>query len=631
MEPKGFHRKLTAILSADVAGYSRLMQDDESATVRTLEAYKQIISDLVKQHRGRVVDSPGDNLLAEFASVVDGVQCAVAVQKELQALNSELPENRRMLFRIGVNLGDVIEEAERIYGDGVNIAARLERMARPGGLCISGNAFEQIENKLPLHCDYLGEHEVKNISRPVRVYRAIIEAGVHKPQRWKTTAIYKKILAFGVVGILIVTAGVVIWQHSMAPAPKPPLKTENEKLAYVPPSIPSLAVLPFANLSGDSAKDYLSDGLSDSLINAMTKLPQIFVVARNSSFTYKGKNVDVKLIGRELGVTYVLEGSVQWSGDNLRIAAQLIDATTGLHAFSEQYDRGFRELFALQDDITIKVMTAMRVKLTEGEEAQLFAKGTQKIDAYLKAMQANHYRLGSFSKDNMARARQLGEEAIALDPNYGMAYSIVAGAIGSEVLQDIYKDREGALDRGMTLAQKAVSLDESNAISHYILGYLHILRNRDYEKGIAEAERAVALEPNSADAYTGMGMCLFWGGRFNEAIPALEKAIRLSPIPSTRCMLFLAITYRAIGKLDESITIYKNLGEKYPNSSQVRDGLVASLVLAGREDEAQEVAAEIYRIDPGYSLERTRRVSLWKNMNDFDKYCTEPMRKGGLK
>lgn len=624
-------RKLTAILSADVKGYSRLMGEDEEWTVRTLDTFKGVMKTIIPQHRGRVVDSTGDNLLAEFASVVDAVQAAVEIQQVLKAKNSLLPENRRMEFRIGINLGDVIEEGERIFGDGVNIAARLEGIAEAGGICISGSAFEQIENKLPLHYDYLGEHEVKNIKRPVRVYRAFMDERSQKKKRIKAPAEWKKILAFGAVGFLLLTVGIAIWQYSIAPTPKAIEKAEPEKLAYSPPSIPSLAVLPFANLSGDPEKDYLSDGLSDALINAMAKLPQIFVVARNSSFTYKGKNVDLKQVGRELGVKYVLEGSVQLSGDNLRITTQLIDAATGLHIFSEKYDREFKDLFALQDDITIKVMTAMRVKLSEGEEARLFAKGTQNLSAYLKAIQANNYRLTSFTKDSYARARQLAEEAIALDPNYGVAYSIVAGAIGNEVLQDIYKDRRAALERGMVLAQKGVSLDESNAFSRYILGYFHILMNRDYEKGIAEAEQAVALEPNSADAYTGMGMFLFWAGRFNEAIPALEKAIRLSPIPSTRCMLFIAITYRALGKFDESIAIYKDLGKKLPNSSAVRDGLVASLVLAGREEEAREVAAEIYRIDPGYSLERTRRVSLWKNMDDFDKYCYEPMRKGGLR
>jgi adenylate cyclase len=393
-------------------------------------------------------------------------------------------------------------------------------------------------------------------------------------------------------------------------------------------------VLPFANLSGDPAKDYLSDGLSEALINAMTKLPQIFVVARNSSFSYKGKNIDVKQIGRELDVEYVLEGSVQWSGDNLRISAQLIDATTGLHAFSEQYDRELRELFALQDDITIKVMTAMRVELAEGEAAKVFEKGTKNLRAYLKAMQANYYRLRSFSKDNMARARQLAEEAIALDSNYGVAYSIWAGVIGNEMFQQVYtnpKDRQAAIERGMALAEKGVSLDQSNGFSHYILGYFHILLNRDYDRAIAEAERAIALEPNSSDAYSGMGSFLFWSGRWNEAIPALEKAIQLSPIPSTRSMLFLALTYRVLGQLDKSIAIYRELGKRHPNTSQVRDGLVAALVLAGREDEAREVVAEIYRIDPGYTVERTRRDSLWKNMDDFDKFCTIPMRKGGLK
>jgi adenylate cyclase len=631
MTAQELKRKLAAILSADVKGYSLLMGEDEEWTVRTLDTFKGVMKTLIPQHRGRVVDSTGDNLLAEFASVVDAVQAAVEIQQVLRAKNSLLPENRRMEFRIGINLGDVIEEGDRIFGDGVNIAARLEGLAEPGGICISGNTFEQIENKLPLHYDYLGEHEVKNITRPVRAYRALMDEGLLKEKSVKASALWKKILAFGAVGFLLLAASVAIWHYSIAPAPKLIEKTEPEKLAYSPPSIPSLAVLPFANLSGDPAKDYLSDGLAEAIINAMTKLSQIFVVARNSSFTYKGKNVDVKQVGRELGVKYVLEGSVQWSGDNLRITAQLIDASTGLHAFSEQYDRELKDLFALQDDITMKVMTAMRVKLTEGEEAPVFAKGTKNLAAYLKVLQANQSRLILQSKENNTRARQFAEEAIAMDPNYGVAYSIAASAIGNDVMLDVFKDRRGALEKGMALAQKGVSLDENNAFCRNTLGYFHIFLNRDYDKAVAEGERAVALEPNGADAHTQYGMYLFWAGRFEEATPILKKAIRLSPIPPNRPLLFMAINYRALGKYEESIAIYRDIGKRMPNSSGVRDGLVASLVLAGREDEAREVAAEIYRIDPGYSLERTRRVSLWKNMDDFDKYCTEPMRKGGLK
>jgi TolB-like protein/class 3 adenylate cyclase len=355
MDPQGFHRKLTAILSADVAGYSRLMQGDEAATVQTLEAYKRIISDLVMQHRGRVVDSPGDNLLAEFASVVDAVQCAVAAQKELHAHNAELPENRRMLFRIGVNLGDVIEEGERIYGDGVNIAARLESLADPGGICISKTAFDQIETKLPFGYEFLGEQTVKNIAKPVGAYRVVLEPRVTRGKRGRhaSQVLWRRMAVYGLAGVVAVATGTALWQHFLKPSapPSPPLveKADPKQMALTLPENPSIAVLPFVNLSEDSKHQLLCDGITENIINALAKVPQLFVIARNSTFTYKGKTVAAKQVSEELGVRYVLEGSVQRSGERVRITVQMVDALTGNHLFAERYDGEAANLFVLQD------------------------------------------------------------------------------------------------------------------------------------------------------------------------------------------------------------------------------------------------------------------------------------------
>ena len=369
MEQKGFHRKLTAILSADVAGYSRLMQDDEAATVKTLEAYKQIISDLVKQHRGRVVDSPGDNLLAEFASVVDAVQCAVAIQKELQARNTELPENRKMLFRIGVNLGDVIEEESRIYGDGVNIAARLESLADPGGICVSKTAFDQIETKLPFGYEFLGEQTVKNIAKPVGAYRVVLEPRVTKKKgAGLKQGAGRRIAIIGLAAALVVVAGVALWQSFLRPAAPPPApaaeKADPKQMALPLPELPSIAVLPFVNLSEDPKQQLLCDGITDNIINALSKVPQLFVIARNSTFTYKGKTVKAKQVSEELGVRYVLEGSIQRTGDRVRISAQMVDALTGHQLLSERFDGETTDLFALQDDIAMKVLGAIQIKLS---------------------------------------------------------------------------------------------------------------------------------------------------------------------------------------------------------------------------------------------------------------------------
>jgi TolB-like protein/class 3 adenylate cyclase len=360
-------RKLTAILSADVKGYSRLMGEDEEWTLRTLNAYKEVMGSLIQQYRGRVVGTGGDSVLAEFASVVDAVQCAVEIQQVLRAKNALIPETRRMEFRIGINLGDVIEEGDSIYGDGVNIAARLEGLAEAGGICISGSAYEQIENKLPLRYDYLGEHEVKNIAKPVRVYRARIEAEAAPSQVRGEKKPGKKLFSRATLGIGVIVVGVValvLWQFALPPKAPPVDKADPKKMALPLPDKPSIAVLPFVNMSGDPAKDFLSDGLTDEIINALSNFPTVFVIARNSTFTYKGKPLKVQQVAEEMGVQYVLEGSVQWSGDRVRIMAQLIDALKGHHLFSERYDRELKDIFALQDEITIKLLTAMQVTLT---------------------------------------------------------------------------------------------------------------------------------------------------------------------------------------------------------------------------------------------------------------------------
>ena len=352
MAEEGFKRKLAAILSADVEGYSRLMGDDEEATVRTLTAYRSAINDLVQQYRGRVVDTPGDNILAEFTSVVDAVNCAVEIQREFAERNAELPYNRKMEFRIGVNLGDVIEEEGRIYGDGVNIAARVEAMSKAGGICISGRAFDQVENKLGLEYENLGEHQVKNITRPIRVYRVlsfpgaaahrVVQAKDALGRRWRRIAL----ATAAVVVLAIVVLG--IWQfYTRRPSVEP---ASVEKMAFALPDKPSIAVLPFDNLSGDEKFDVFVDGMTEDIITALARFNQLFVIARNSTFTYKGKPVKTQQVAEELGVRYVLEGSVQISGNRLRVTAQLIDAITGRHVWVERFDRVLKDIFDVQDD-----------------------------------------------------------------------------------------------------------------------------------------------------------------------------------------------------------------------------------------------------------------------------------------
>jgi adenylate cyclase len=505
MTTESFKRKLTTMFSADVAGYSRLMAEDEAATVNTLKAYRKIMTELIKQHRGRVVDSPGDNVLAEFTSVVDGVQCAVAVQKELQARNADLPEDRRMEFRIGINLGDVIEEGDRIYGDGLNIAARLEALADPGGICISKTAFDHIETKLPLGYEYLGEQSVKNIPKPVGAYRVLMEPrvtvaeGIEKEKPvpvWRRKAIFA-----GGIAVIVAAIAVAIWNFYLRPAPIGPAPVEKMELPL--PEEPSIAVLPFVNMSGDPEQEYLSDGITEAIIMALSKVEKLFVIARNSTFTYKNKPVKVQQVAQDLGVQYVLEGSVQKSADRIRITAQLIDARKGHHLWAERYDRALKDLFALQDEITMKIITALEVKLTEGEQALVAGSGTENLNAYLKILQARDLKRHQ-NVENNRKARRLAEEAIKLDPEYAQAYRWLSGTHLIDVWLGSTKSPQESLRTAMELAKKALSLDNSLGGAHGLLGNIYIMR-KEHEKGIREAERAVELEPNGADAHAFLG------------------------------------------------------------------------------------------------------------------------------
>jgi adenylate cyclase len=625
-------RKLTAILSADVKGYSRLMSEDEAGTIRTLNAYKEMMGNLIQQHHGRVVDAPGDNILAEFGSVVDAVQCAVETQKELKTRNANLPENRKMEFRIGVNLGDVVEEEDKIFGDGVNIAARLESLSDAGGICISGKAYDEVKNKLNLGYEFRGEQTVKNIAEPVRVYKVLIEPEAAgrvigekktKPRQWQRAA------WVAVAILIVVAAALTVWRLYLRPAP-PIEPASKEKMAFPLPDKPSIAVLPFVNMSGDPKQEFLSDGITEEIITALSKSRDLFVIGRNSTFTYKGKPVKFQQVSEEMGVRYVLEGSVQSSGKRIRITAQLIDALSGYHLFSERYDRELKDIFATQDDISMKILTATRVTLTHGEEARMFAKGTKSLEAYLKVMQAReHHEV--FTKESQALARQLAEEAIALDPGYALAYSYAALAIAHEVTVGTYTNPREALERGMKLVKKAVALDDSLAHPHVILSKYYIILNKDHEKGIVEAERAVTLEPNSADAYMQLGVNIAWAGRPAEAIPILQKAMRLSPIPPHLCLHALAMCILSTGQFEESIALFRRIVQKEPNQLTSQLGLVLALMAAGKEDEARAEAAKVLRIDPQFSLERyAKAIDYYKDRSVPDRMINA-WRKAGLK
>ncbi len=626
MTTEAFKRKLTAILSADVEGYSRLMRDDEEATIRTLTTYRTAVTGLIQQYRGRVVDSPGDNILAEFSSAVDAVNCAVEVQRELAERNVELLESRRMEFRIGVNVGDVVEEGERIYGDGVNIAARMEGLAEGGGICISGTAYDQVKYKLGLEYEYLGEQEVKNITEPVPAYRVLSFPGAAAHRVIKAKRAVGKIwrnVVVAIAAVLLVVVAVAVWHFYFRP---PHIEVASvERMAFPLPDKPSIAVLPFDNISGDTEQDYVSDGLTDQIISALSKVSDLFVIARNSTFTYKGKPVKVQQVAEEMGVRYVLEGSVQKAEDRLRIAVQLVDALKGHHLWSESYDRDLKDIFALQDEITIKVVTAMQVKLTTGEQARIFGKGTKNLKAYLKLLEAvEPIRL--FKKEAIVRAKQLLEEAIALDPEFGAAYSFLSSCHLVDAVYGWSKSPPKSIKRAFELAQKALSLDDSLARPHLTISKIYVLQ-RKYEKAIAEAQQTIELNPNGVWANDNLGWVLRCAGRPEEGIPWMEKSIRVNPI--TRVIVFdhLGRAYFLAGRYEEAIAEYKTAVKLDPEFRDAHIGLAATYAMLGRKEESRTEASEILRIEPSFSIKKYERMMYFQVGHEPE---IEGLRKAGL-
>ena len=629
-------RKLSAILSADVKGYSRLMGEDEEWTLRTLNTYKEVMRSLIQQYRGRVVNAPGDNVLAEFASVVDAVQCAVEIQQVLRARNALLPENRRMEFRIGINLGDVIEEGEQIYGDGVNIAARLEALAEAGGICISESAYQQIENKLPLRYDYLGEHEVKNIAKPVRVYRARIESEAASSKLGEEKKPFGKPLskaALGIIAVVVIAGAVTLYQFVLRPSPSKTEVASKEKMAFPLPDVPSIAVLPFVNMSGDPKQEFLCDGMTEEIITALSKVPGLFVIARNSAFTYKEKAVKVKQVSEELGVRYVLEGSVQRSGDRVRVTAQLIDALAGNHLWAEQYDRGLKDIFALQDDITLKVLRGVQAKLTLGAEvlraqkyAEKYYRGKQGLDCYLRIMEGTEYADRRTLEDNNV-ARRIAEEVLAMCPGVPMAYLLMAYVHSVDYW--LGSTPQESIEKGIDMVQKALALDDTLAEAHSLLGYLYT-QKREYDKGIAEAERALALNPSGATVLSNYAMILNFAGRWEDAIPLCEKAIRLDPAGSLLNYLQLGNALMFTGRYEEAISAFKKSLHYGPNYLWTHIQLTATYSMMGREKEARAEAAEVLRINPKFSVDWYLKWSLMKEQSKKDK-TANALRKAGLK
>ena len=614
MAEEGFKRKLIAILSADVEGYSRLMGEDEDSTIRTLTAYRELMSTLIQKHRGRVIDSPGDNLLAEFLSVVDSVRCAVEIQEELRIRNAELPEHRKMEFRIGINLGDVVEEGERIYGDGVNITARVEGLAAGGGICISGTVYDSIKNKLSLGYESLGEHTVKNIKDPVRVYRmrvgpdaaALGVSEEKKPavKRWQWTVL--------AVVIVLILGAVAVWNfYFRLPAIEP---ASIEKMAYPLPDKPSIAVLPFDNMSGDPDQEYIADNISENIITALSAIPSMFVIARNSSFTYKGKPVKVQQVSEELGVRYVLEGSVLMSEERIRITAQLIDALTGGHVWSDRYDRDLSDLFNLLDEITLAIITELEVELTQGEQARI--RTTDNFDAWRYVSKAGEYFL-TMSKEGNAKSRELYKKALEIDPEFAGAVTMLAWTHYHDARFGFTKSGRESFIRAVKLANKSVAMNENQPLVHDLLADLSLIR-KQYDRAVEEGRKSIALGPNRATGHNLFCHVLYRTGHFEEAVQMCEKSIRLQPHAPTFFFTNMMAAYYWVGRYEDSLTVAKRVidkGQKTGAKYYERVGYWTSArakVKLGRESEAKEDFAKFLELATGWTWEKDRKKTLYK-------------------
>ena len=557
-------RRLAAIFAGDIAGYSRLMSTDEEGTLRQLKAHhKELVDPKVTEHRGRIVKTTGDGMLVEFVSVVDAVRCAVDIQRGMAERNTEVPADGRIEFRIGINVGDIISDSNDIYGDGVNVAARLEALADPGGIMVSRTVHDQVRDKLSFGFEDMGEQAVKNISRPIGVHRVSLAETV-------SSAMVK----------------------AAATAAKADLSSVDR---------PSIAVLPFANMSGDPEQEYFADGISEDIITGLSKLRWFFVIARNSSFTYKGKAVDVKRVARELGVRYVLEGSVRKGGNRLRITAQLIDAVTGNHIWADRIDGELTDIFELQDEITKKVVAAIEPKLLEAEALLSQSRSPEDLGAWDMVIQANSlfWRLTTVERK---AAIAILRQAVERYPDYAPAQSMLAfvllisGYLGWAL-------KESELQEAAGLAARAEELDHSDPWAHLALGYVAFAR-RQTMAAAAEFRRAIDLNPNFAAAHGYLGWALAFDGQSEQAIKHLKEAIRMSPHDPQNAIFNtgLAVAHYLSGRFAEALECSQETLQQRSAFTAGHRIHCASLAQAGQIDEAREALAVLKEVHPDLSV-----------------------------
>ena len=580
-------RRLAAILAADIAGYSALMGADEEATVRDLKAHQRVVLPMVGEHAGRIIDTAGDGILAEFSSVLNAVKCALAIQATMAERNTRVDLPRRMQFRIGVNQGDVVFDDARIYGDGINIAARLEGIAEPGGILISGKVYDEVRGKLDVEFDDLGPQALKHIVDPVRAYRA-------RPRK-----------------VYNVTSAS---QH-------PPLSDK-----------PSIAVLPFTNMSGDVDQEYFADGIAEDIITSLSKVRWFFVISRNSTFTYKGQAVDLKRVGRELGVRYVLEGSVRKAGNRVRITAQLIDAISGHHLWAERYDRDLVDVFAVQDEITEQVVAAIEPQLYAAEGIRAKRKPPENLDAWECVVRALSL-MNSRARPDVAAARALLEKAIALDPGYAQAHSLLSFVTILGVHLG-WEPRESTVAIASDAAHRALLLDADDPWAHVALGYVLTWSKRAGD-AIAEFEKALSINPSFAVGHYLLAWTYCMLGQGEDALTHGEEAARLNPrdllargnagvsnnVRATAC--FVARRYR------DAIDFSRKAIAESPSLAPAYRLLVVNCALVGEIDEARAALHTLKRLQPDISLKWIMEVWPWVRNEDKQRYL-EGFRLAGL-
>jgi adenylate cyclase len=568
-------RKLAAILAADVMGYSRLMGEDEAGTLARLKEHRrELIDPKISEHKGRIVKTTGDGLLIEFPSVVEAVACAVAVQRGMAESNVTTPEAQRIVLRVGVNLGDIIiGEDNDIHGDGVNVAARLEGIAEPGGICVSGTVRDHIGDRLNLAFEDMGQQTLKNIARPVRAYRVRLDRTGERPGRW--------------------------WAET------------SSSLAL--PDKPSVAVLPFANMSSDPEQEFFADGIAEDVITALSRYPSLFVIARNSTFTYKGRAVEVRQVGRELGVRYVLEGSLRKAGNRIRVTAQLIEAETGNHIWAERYDRNLTDIFAVQEEIAEAVTVAIAPAVADAERQRAMRKPPERLDAWA-AYQRGMWHASRDSATDIEIAKHYFRQAIDLDPNFTGGYNGLA--LAHFIDSGIYHpDRRAELQSASEeLARKAVALDPNDAEAHARLG--GALTNRgDFVGGLAESERALELCPNLASGHGRRGSALVYSGHPKQGIEALGHAIRLDPhsplLPIS--LLQVVIAHYNSGEYTAAVEVATGLTRAFPNFPNTYRFLAAALGQLGRTEDGKQALEKALALSPiGFETYVQRRAPFYR-------------------